>query len=424
MPVTVSSVTTSTGSRQTTSAALPSSLVAAILPTSRASTTDSTRQTIQQQWQFQQQPKPQPSQQHNEQKREQHRSLTSVDVTDPTRNRQLNATSTPSTTHRNVAENSSATPEIHHNSQHQQQQPQQQQQQQQLRQARQQEPTSILKTPASDLVTSRQALSRPQTLPATTNPPEGSSELNEALAELDSIASQTRQLSKSLSLPTESSNRLQVSPTPSSSRLHSGSRSPEPSSLISAVTAALDARMQGKTTVHPKLAALHETRSLDRSGVARRQLEQLINPVASTNPTAGIHKTVALRKPRPLRKAQTVSLTGIGLGVDPDLMSLLASRKEKSASDDEDQKTPSSSRYKNYRQLVPVIVFRGCLSKKRLLQSELQDSIDTWMTFNRWGTLSEKVCEIPYIEKYKSYATSLSVSSDVYKYWAVCVIVQ
>lgn len=92
---------------------------------------------------------------------------------------------------------------------------------------------------------------------------------------------------------------------------------------------------------HPKLTALHETKSLDRSGIARRQLEHLLNSDPSSsgsasNQSAPIPKTVALRKPRPLlRKSQTVSLTGLGIGVDPDLMTLLASRKERSLSDDE-----------------------------------------------------------------------------------------
>ena len=55
-------------------------------------------------------------------------------------------------------------------------------------------------------------------------------------------------------------------------------------------------------------------------------------------------RSVVLRKPRPLRKAQTISLTGVGLGVDPDLMGLLASRKERTTSDDEDDKATSPSR--------------------------------------------------------------------------------
>jgi hypothetical protein len=304
--------------------------IAAVLPTSRTTSTD-TAQSQQQQQQQQLQPQHHISKSFDSASSPRTESVTGAGVRD------VAATKTDNKT----------VMQQEHRQQHQQSQ---------------QAPVSILKKSSTEplvIDTGANAASRKQVASSQQQQQQqqrsGHGELNDVLAELDSIAAQTRQLSKSLSFPSVSTHHLQVSPTspsPSSPRLL-GARSPDPtstdvsprSSIISTMAASIDAKLQGKTTsVHPKLAALHEARSLDRSGVTRRQLEQL--SVASTSSNSGtIHKSVTLRKPRPLRKAQTVSLTGLGLGVDPDLMSLLASRKEKSASDDEEQKSTSPSRY-------------------------------------------------------------------------------
>jgi hypothetical protein len=313
----VSTTPTLITSRQAISNASPAvTTIAAVLPTSHVVSTDISRPSVQQQQQ------------------QQVRTAGSSDLTSAPKTVQFSNTAASET-----ARKSESTPAM---------QPRRDQQLELQKQA----PVSILKKQPNEPLVIDTSSQQPVSQAPGNKTQQQHHELNSALAELDSIAATTRQLSKSLSFPSMSPHHLQVSPTSSSSHLHASSQSPEPSSpdpghrsIISTVTAALDAKLHGKTTVHPKLSALHETRSLDRSGIARRQLEQLTHPGAggtslSTSGT-GIHKTVTLRKPRPLRKAQTVSLTSLGLGVDPDLMSFLASRKEKSASDDEDQKTPS-----------------------------------------------------------------------------------
>jgi len=90
-------------------------------------------------------------------------------------------------------------------------------------------------------------------------------------------------------------------------------------------------------------APLQSAKSLDSSGVIKKhlvQLESIFAPGGGTG-DANVKKSVHLRRPRPLRKAQTVDLTSVGLGVDPELMLLLKTRKEKSASDEEDSAATS-----------------------------------------------------------------------------------
>ena len=214
-------------------------------------------------------------------------------------------------------------------------------------------------------------------------------EVNRALRALDSIAAETRSLSSSLG-PTTT---LPASTTTTSLRVQTSQASslgPTTTLPVSTTTTALrvqtsqastavvvgsprdTAPVQHQKTVQQKspraeTTPLQSARSLDSSGVIKKHLDHLerkshraeTTPLQSARsvdssgvikkhldhlesmfrPGTGdphVKKSVQLRKPRPLRKAETVDLTTVGIGVDPELMQLLKTRKEKSASDDED----------------------------------------------------------------------------------------
>jgi len=158
-------------------------------------------------------------------------------------------------------------------------------------------------------------------------------EVHRALRVLDSIAAETRSLSTSLSRTTTmttstTSSPLRVQTSQPSTAVVVGS--PRDSAAASDQKSRQPKSPRGETT-HLKSAG-----SLDSSGVIKKHLvhlESIFRPGASD---PHVKKSVSLRKPRPLRKAQTVDLTAVGIGVDPELMQLLRTRKEKSASDDED----------------------------------------------------------------------------------------
>ena len=81
-------------------------------------------------------------------------------------------------------------------------------------------------------------------------------------------------------------------------------------------------------------------KSLDSSGIIRKQLIHLEStflhpPAKSPEPVSPARSPRPLRRPKAIfRKAQTIDITG--LNVDPELAMMLMSRKERSASDDED----------------------------------------------------------------------------------------
>jgi len=148
--------------------------------------------------------------------------------------------------------------------------------------------------------------------------------VDRALRALDSIAAEARSLSTSLGRTTS---------TPASA-VTTSPRNPAPQTSTAIV---VGNQRDTKTRGGPKSPGIQTAKSVDSSGVIKRHLdhlESIFRPGASD--AATVKKSVSLRKPRPLRKAQTVDLTSHGIGVDPELMQLLRTRKEKSASDDED----------------------------------------------------------------------------------------
>ena len=158
-------------------------------------------------------------------------------------------------------------------------------------------------------------------------------EVDRALRALDSIAAETRSLSTSLSrsntLPAATTTTpLRVQTSQASTAVVVGSPRDAP--------AIPDHKPHEQKSSRAETTPLQPARSLDSSGVIKKHLDHL---ESIFRPGAGdphVKKSVHLRKPRPLRKAQTVDLTTVGIGVDPELMQLLRTRKEKSASDDED----------------------------------------------------------------------------------------
>ena len=158
-------------------------------------------------------------------------------------------------------------------------------------------------------------------------------EVDRALRALDSIAAETRSLSTSLSR----TRTLSASATTTPSR---GQTSPASTAVV--VGSPRDAapvpdqkRLRQKSP-RAETSRLHAALSLDSSGVIKKHLAHLENIFRPGASDPHVKKSVHLRKPMPLRKAQTVDLTTVGIGVDPELMQLLRTRKEKSASDDED----------------------------------------------------------------------------------------
>jgi len=159
-------------------------------------------------------------------------------------------------------------------------------------------------------------------------------EVDRALRALDSIAAETRSLSTSLSRATTmpsstTTHPLRVQTSQTSTAVVVGS--PRGSTAVPDQKFRQQKSPGAETTTH-----LQKSKSLDTSGVIKKHLvhlEQIFRPGASD---PHVKRSVSLRKPRPLRKAQTVDLTTVGIGVDPELMQLLQTRKERSASDDED----------------------------------------------------------------------------------------
>ena len=166
-------------------------------------------------------------------------------------------------------------------------------------------------------------------------------EVDRALRALDSIAAETRSLSTSLgrdataSTTTTTTSPLRQQPSQTSTAVVVGS--PRDAAVPAAAPAAADQTpRQLRSPRAADTAPLQSAKSLDSSGVIKKHLvhlESMFRPGASD---PHLKKSVHLRKPRPLRKAQTLDLTHVGLGVDPELMQLLSTRKEKSASDEED----------------------------------------------------------------------------------------
>ena len=161
-------------------------------------------------------------------------------------------------------------------------------------------------------------------------------EVDRALRALDSIAAETRSLSTSLGRATATP----ASTTTTTTSLPLRQQTSLPSTAV-VVGSRRDADQKPRQPRSPRSDAaapppLQSAKSLDSSGVIKKHLvhlESIFRPGAGD---AHLKKSVHLRKPRPLRKAQTVDLTHVGIGVDPELMQLLQTRKEKSASDDEE----------------------------------------------------------------------------------------
>jgi len=196
-------------------------------------------------------------------------------------------------------------------------------------------------------------------------------EVDQALRELDSIAAETRSFSASLGRTTATSASSTTTTTPPRAQTsqtstavvvgsprdtdqkprHQMSPRAENKPLQLAMNLDSGVVKQKRETTKP----LQSAKSLDSSGVIKKHLvhlESIFRPGASDQ---HVKKSVHLRKPRPLRKAQTVDLTAVGIGVDPELMQLLSTRKEKSASDDEDAAAKprddvvsATSRYETY----------------------------------------------------------------------------
>jgi len=172
-------------------------------------------------------------------------------------------------------------------------------------------------------------------------------EVDRALRVLDSIAAETRSLSASLSrtttAPTSSTattaSPLRVQTSQTSTAVVVGS----PRDSAAPVPDPQKPRQQPQPkSPRGQAGQLQSAQSLDSSGVIKKHLvhlESLFRPGVGGDPH--VKKSVSLRTPRPLRKAQTVDLTTVGIGVDPELMQLLRTRKEKSASDDEDSAAKS-----------------------------------------------------------------------------------
>ena len=159
-------------------------------------------------------------------------------------------------------------------------------------------------------------------------------EVDRALRALDTIAAETRSLSTSLgrtatTASTTATSPLRLPTSQTSTAVVVGS----PRDTAAPVA---DQKPSRQKSPRAETAPLQSAKSLDSSGVIKKHLVHL---ESMFRPGAGdphLKKSVHLRKPRPLRKAQTVDLTHVGIGVDPELMQLLQTRKEKSASDDED----------------------------------------------------------------------------------------
>ena len=164
---------------------------------------------------------------------------------------------------------------------------------------------------------------------------------------MDSIAAETRSLTTSLGLMktiaasgATSPQRVQGS-QPQSTAVVVGS--PRGTATVAADQKPRQQQQQQPKSPRAETAPLQSAKSLDSSGVIKKHLVQLesIFAPAGGSVDANVKKSVHLRRPRPLRKAQTVDLTSVGLGVDPELMLLLKTRKEKSASDEEDSAATS-----------------------------------------------------------------------------------
>ena len=124
-----------------------------------------------------------------------------------------------------------------------------------------------------------------------------------------------------------------------------------------AAAAAADRKLRQPRSPRADASPLQSAKSLDSSGVIKKHLvhlESMFRPGAGDAHLQQLRKSVQLRKPRPLRKAQTVDLTRhVGIGVDPELMQLLRTRKEKSASDDEDAKPRDDAAAATARSAMP-----------------------------------------------------------------------
>ena len=163
-------------------------------------------------------------------------------------------------------------------------------------------------------------------------------EVDRALRVLDSIAAETRSLSTSLSrtttlLTSTTSTPLRVQTSQASTAVVVGSQRD--------VAPVPDQKPRQQKFPRAQTTPLQSAKSLDSSGVIKKHLvhlESIFRPGVSD---LHLKKSVQLRRPKPLRKAQTVDLTTVGIGVDPELMQLLQTRKEKSASDDEDSAAKS-----------------------------------------------------------------------------------
>jgi len=157
-------------------------------------------------------------------------------------------------------------------------------------------------------------------------------EVDRALRALDSIVAETRSLSTSLSRTTTMPS---TATTTTVSRVQTSQVST--AVVVGSQRDNMSAPDEKRRLQKSPSSRLQSAPSLDSSGIIKKHLvhlENIFRPGGASD--AQVKKSVQLRKPRPLRKAQTVDLTAHGIGVDPELMQLLQTRKEKSASDDED----------------------------------------------------------------------------------------